>query len=112
MDNDPSQTSKRGLEAISSIEPEFHRIPARSTGSNPIENVFHLVKKAVDDESTRLKITKESLKKFEERVLRHFQNILLLVSIRSSRAYHKESKRFFEAKEREQNFDGKGKLNR
>ena len=75
MDNDPSQTSKSGLEAISSIEAEFHRIPARSPDLNPIENVFHLVKKAVDDESTRLNITKDSLKKFEERVVRQLQNI-------------------------------------
>ncbi len=59
MDNDPSQTSKSGLDAISSIEAEFHRIPARSPDLNPIENVFHLVKKTVDDESISLNITNE-----------------------------------------------------
>lgn len=45
MDNDPCQTSKKALTALKDIECDLHRIPARSPDLNPIENVFHLVKK-------------------------------------------------------------------
>jgi len=46
MDNDHSQTScKLGLEEI---EGSFHEIPPRSPDLNPIENIFHLVKRYLD----------------------------------------------------------------
>ena len=33
------------------IEAEFHKIPARSPDLNPIENVFHLAKKSLENEA-------------------------------------------------------------
>ncbi|CAB4014173.1 Transposable element Tcb1 transposase [Paramuricea clavata] len=45
MDNDPCQTSKKAMLALTQIECDLHRIPPRSPDINPIENMFHLVKK-------------------------------------------------------------------
>ena len=47
MDNDPCQTSRKAMSAINQIECELHQIPARSPDLNPIENVFHLIKKSL-----------------------------------------------------------------
>ena len=57
MDNDPSQTSKVARKAIEKIEAEFHKIPARSPDLNPIENLFHLVKKNLENEAIENNIT-------------------------------------------------------
>ena len=45
VDNDPCQTSRKAMSAINQIECEWHQIPARSPDLNPIENIFHLIKK-------------------------------------------------------------------
>ena len=45
MNNDPCQTSKKAMLALTQIECELYRIPPRSPDINPIENVFHLEKK-------------------------------------------------------------------
>ena len=37
--------------ALTQIECELHRIPPRSPDINPIENVFHLVKKMLQKEA-------------------------------------------------------------
>ena len=59
MDNDPSQTSKVALLALRAIECNLHRIPPRSPDLNPIENIFHIVKKQLEDEALNLHITNE-----------------------------------------------------
>ncbi len=45
MDNDASQTSKAAMEALSDIQATFIKIPPCSPDLNPIENVFHNVKR-------------------------------------------------------------------
>lgn len=75
MDNDPCQTSKVALEALEDIECEFHRIPARSPDLNPIENIFHVVKKSLEDEALNSHITKESFENFRDRVIRCLDNL-------------------------------------
>jgi transposase len=55
MDNDPSQTSKG--KAMEKSEAEFHKIPATSPDLNPIENLFHLVKKSLENEAIANNIT-------------------------------------------------------
>lgn len=75
MDNDPCQTSKRSLAALDEIEAILHRIPARSPDLNPIENIFHLVKKRLAREAFDKKIEKESFDEFKERVFRCFETI-------------------------------------
>ena len=69
MDNDPCQTSKKAMLALAQIECELHRIPPRSPDINPIENIFHLVKKMLQKEAIEHNITKESFNAFKTRVL-------------------------------------------
>ena len=75
MDNDPSQTSKKAMEALNDIEAELHRLPSRSQDLNPPENIFHLVKMNLEKEALERKITNESFEQFRERVFNSFQHI-------------------------------------
>ena len=70
MDNDPSRTSKVALLALRDIECNLHRIPPRSPDLNPIENIFHIVKKQLEDEALNLHITNELFQDFRDRVYR------------------------------------------
>ncbi len=69
MDNDPSQTSRVAIDALRGIEAEHHVIPARSPDLNPIENVFHLVKKKLQVQAESLGIISESFEEFQSRVI-------------------------------------------
>jgi transposase len=51
MDKDPSQTSKAARKAMEKSEAKFHKIPATSSDLNSIENLFHLVKKSLENEA-------------------------------------------------------------
>ena len=64
--NDPCQTSKKAMLALTQTQCELHRIPPRSPDIYPIENVFHLVKKMLQKEAIE---TKESFDAFKTRVL-------------------------------------------
>lgn len=75
MDNDPSQCSKKSMEALRAIEADLHFIPPRSPDLNPIENVFHLLKRRLQHQTIELKIEKESFEQFKERVLRCCEEI-------------------------------------
>ncbi|XP_068724121.1 uncharacterized protein [Montipora capricornis] len=77
MDNDPSQTSRVAKVALEEIEGSFHEIPPRSPDLNPIENIFHLVKRYLDQEAISRNITRESFDEFNLRVLEAFRNIPL-----------------------------------
>ncbi len=69
MDNDPSQTSKIAMSALSQVEAQHHEIPARSPDLNPIENIFHIVKKKLEFEAESLGIVSESFEQFQTRVI-------------------------------------------
>ena len=75
MDNDPCQNSKVAVNALEKIECKLHKIPARSPDLNPIENVFHIVKKTLNEEALNSKIIRESFDEFKERVLRCLDSI-------------------------------------
>lgn len=75
MDNDPSQTSNKAFLALNEIEAELHRLPARSPDLNPIENVFHVLKRRLEHEAQEMTITTESFQHFKERVLRCCEDI-------------------------------------
>jgi hypothetical protein len=57
MDNDPSQSSKAARKAMGKIEAEFHKIQNTSPHLNPTENLFHLVKKSLENEAIANNIT-------------------------------------------------------
>ena len=48
MDNDPSQTSAKVMRTIADVGVTVQKIPARSPDLNPIEKVFHLVRKCIE----------------------------------------------------------------
>lgn len=75
MDNCPCQNSRIALSALEDIECTQHRIPARSPDLNPIENIFHLVKKQLEEEAIHLRITNEPFQAFQDRVFRCFDNL-------------------------------------
>ena len=69
MDNDPSQRSRADQMALEDIESKFQEIPPRSPDLNPIENIFHLVKRYLENEAISKCITKESFEEFQSRGL-------------------------------------------
>ncbi|KAL9978526.1 hypothetical protein ACROYT_G016052 [Oculina patagonica] len=75
MDNDPSQTSRLACQAMEEVEAELHTIPPRSPDLNPIENIFHVLRKIMDQEVQSHNITYETFEEFKERVLRTLDNI-------------------------------------
>jgi transposase len=48
---------KQREKAMEKIEADFHKIPATSPDLNPIENLFHLVKKSLENEAIANNIT-------------------------------------------------------
>ena len=79
MDNDPSQRSKAAAKALEGIEAELLEIPARSPDVDCIENVFHLVKRFLEEEAIALNITKECFEEFKQRVFTAFDSIPVAV---------------------------------
>ena len=68
MDNDPSQNSKAAREAIDEIRATLVKIPARSPDLNPIENIFHNVKRELHHQALDNRIKKETFRDFSERI--------------------------------------------
>jgi transposase len=73
MDNDQSQASKAARKAMEKIDGEFHKIPPRSPDLKPIENVFHLVKKSLENEAIANNITYETFQDFSAWVLKSLE---------------------------------------
>ena len=68
QDGDPSQNSKKAKRAMDRMSAKMVGIPARSPDLNPIENVFHLVKKKLESDAIERQITSESFEQFCNRV--------------------------------------------
>ena len=49
-------------------------IPPRSPDLNPIENVFHLVKRKLNSDAIENNITQESFKEFSDRIRKTMEN--------------------------------------
>ena len=75
MDNDPSQRSKSATMALTDIEAELLEIPPRSPDIDCIENVFHLVKRYLEEEAIAENITNETFEQFKQRVFRALDSI-------------------------------------
>ena len=68
MDNDPSQRSKVAKKAINDSGATLFEIPARSPDLNPIENLFHIVKKQLESQAISECIYQEKWPEFKARV--------------------------------------------
>ena len=68
QDGDPSQNSRKARIALHSVGARQFKIPPRSPDINPIENIFHLVKKKLQKDALDNRITKENFEQFSERV--------------------------------------------
>ncbi len=75
MNNDPSQRSKAGKKAINDAGATLFEIPARSPDLNPIENLFHIVKKQIQSQAIAQHIYKETWHEFKARVRKTILNI-------------------------------------
>lgn len=74
MDNDPSQNRRIAKDILNEIGAEVVKIPPRSPDLNPIENLFHNVKRQMTKEALRERIEKEDFNDFRKRVLRTLAN--------------------------------------
>ena len=68
QDGDPSQNSALARDAMWTMGAKKFSIPARSPDLNPIENLFHLVKKKLDDDALDHGIVSENFDQFCVRV--------------------------------------------
>ena len=68
MDNDPSQRSKVAKRAIMKARATLFAIPPRSPDLNPIENLFHVVKRELEKQVIVRSIQQETWHEFKARV--------------------------------------------
>ena len=59
QDGDPSQNSAVARRSFKKMNAQLISIPPRSPDVNPIENIFHIVKKKLDDDALRCRIHRE-----------------------------------------------------
>ena len=72
MDNDPSQVlnaAKLVSKTSMLSSTKFHQIHPRSPCLNSIENIFHIVRKMLEQEAIRLQIEHETFNDFKTRVM-------------------------------------------
>ena len=74
MDNDPSQTSAKARKTLSRLGIQLKEIPPRSPDLNPIENVFHIVKRQLREDAKLKRIERETWNEFVTRVELTIQN--------------------------------------
>ena len=74
QDRDPFQNSKKAKEAIHGMGARKFSIPPRSPDMNPIENIFHLVKRKLNSDAIENNITQEGFKEFSDRVKKTMTN--------------------------------------
>ena len=65
MDNDPSQRSMVAKDALQEIDAELVEISARSPDLNPIENIFHNIKRSLREDALKRKIIREDFESFK-----------------------------------------------
>ena len=64
QDGDPRQTSKAAKNAWEALGCSMFAIPARSPDLNPIENIFHLVRKQLKKDALEQQISKKAMLSF------------------------------------------------
>lgn len=74
QDGDPSQNCAAARKAFTKLDTTLLSIPPRSPDINPIENMFHLVRKELTHQAIAENITKETYEQFSSRVIRTITN--------------------------------------
>ena len=69
QDGDPRQTSAEAKRSWDALGAKMFSIPARSPDLNPIENIFHLVRKKLRKDALEKKIVHETYEEFSQRVV-------------------------------------------
>ena len=77
QDGDPSQNNCKPRSAWDKIEAGKFSIPAHSPDLNPIENIFHIVKKRLHQDALEMKIEREDFMEFSAQV----KNTLEIVAV-------------------------------
>ena len=52
------------------LDANLFPIPPRSPDINPIENIFHMVRKTLTQDAMEQNITQESIQEFQERIMK------------------------------------------
>ena len=79
QDGDPSQNSAVARKAFVEVNGTKFSIPPRSPDLNPIENIFHLVKRKLKLQATENNITHESYSEFTTRIKQTFARLSIEV---------------------------------
>lgn len=64
MDNDPSQTPSKARTCLADLGISVQAIPPRSPDLNPIENIFHVVRKRIEAQVRKNNITHQTWDEF------------------------------------------------
>ena len=64
QDGDPSQNSCKARSAWDKIGARKFFIPARSPHFNPIENIFHILKKKLHEDALEMKTERKNFEEF------------------------------------------------
>ena len=75
QDGDPSQNSAAAMNSLYKCGYNLRSIPPRSPDINPIENIFHLVRKKLNSDAINHDITSESKDEFIKRVMKTMDEI-------------------------------------
>ena len=70
QDGDPCQNSAPARQAMEELDANLFPIPPRSLDINPIENIFHMVRKTLTQDAMEQNITQESIQEFQERIMK------------------------------------------
>ena len=73
-DGCPRQNCKKAREAYDNVNAKVFKIPSRSPDLNPIENVFNLVVRELDQQARQRQITKETFEQFSARAKQCIEN--------------------------------------
>ena len=89
QDNDPSQNSAKATESLKAIGAELVKIPPRSTDLNPIQNLFHNVKRKLTKGALDTKIVCEDLGAFKRRIIETISTYDKIIIDRTISSMHK-----------------------
>ena len=81
QDGDPRQNARAAVKVMNEIDCNVFSIPARSPDLNPIENLFHRIRKQVNKDSLSKIIEKEPYEQFCRRIENALYNFLSLIHI-------------------------------